>query len=267
MVVALEYLTAGLYLLASLAAGAGFTLARPAMLRAAVAVLAAGAVAHGAMFMLLHSAASTPPLTDLPSALSFMAWVGTVAFLLLAWRARLAGLVALVAPMSCLGVAAAVFSTPAAIAPPGVPGTGSLPHAHVLLASAGLALLGLAGLAGLSFLVEHRRLKRKRPLAGGAGAGWPSLEALDRTGAFAVAAGFPLLTIGVVTGSLWERSASGAYFSGNPHETFCLIAWAIYGVLAAVRFGARQPAVRCALTSIAGFAFLSIAVLGVEWLA
>src|SRR5438034_190625 len=83
-----------------------------------------------------------------------------------------------------------------------------------LLASAGLALLGLAGLAGLSFLVEHWRLKHKRPLAS-AGA-WPSLEALDRAGAFAVVVGFPLLSLGVVTGSLWERAATGAFFSGNP---------------------------------------------------
>lgn len=264
MVVVLQYLTAGLYLLASLTAGAGFTLARPAMLRVAVGVLAAGAIAHAASFTLLHTVTAAPPLTHLPSALSFMALVGTVGFLLLAWRARLAGLVALVAPMSCLGVAAAVFSGPAAIADPrSATGAGSLPHAHVLLASAGLALLGLAGLAGLSFLVEHRRLKRKRL----GGAAWPSLEALDRAGAFAVVAGFPLLTLGVVTGSLWQRAATGAFFSGNPHETFCLLAWAVYGALATVRFGARQPAVRCAMSSIAGFAFLGIAVLGVEWLA
>ena len=264
MVIALQTLTAVLYLIASLTAGAGFTLARPAMLRAAVAVLAAGAIAHGASFSLLHTGENTPPLTHLPSALSFMAWVGTVAFLLLAWRARLAGLVALVAPVACLGVAAAVFSNPATTEEH-LAADGSLPHAHVLLASAGLALLGLAGLAGLTFLLEHRRLKRKRPLA--SGTGWPSLEALDRAGAFAVASGFPLLTLGVVTGSLWEHSGSGAYFSGTPHETFCLIAWAIYGGLAAVRFGARQPAVRCALSSIAGFAFLGLAMLGVEWLA
>src|SRR5258705_6653879 len=173
VVAALQYLTAGLYLLASLVAGVGFTLARPAMLRAAVGVLAAGVIAHAASFALLHTAAAAPPLTHLPSALSFMALVGTVGFLLLAWRARLAGLVALVAPMSCLGVAAAVFSRPAATADPGgATGAGSLPHAHVLLASAGLALLGLAGLAGLFFLVEHRPLKSKRPLAGVAA--WPS---------------------------------------------------------------------------------------------
>jgi hypothetical protein len=101
------------------------------------------------MFTLLHSAQPTPPADDLPSALSFMAWVGTVAFLLLAWRARLAGLVALgradvvssVSPRRCSrhGRDRAARASR---------GTGSLPHAHVLLASAGLALLGLAGLAG-----------------------------------------------------------------------------------------------------------------------
>src|SRR5258705_1532566 len=138
VVAALQYLTAGLYLLASLVAGVGFTLARPAMLRAAVGVLAAGVIAHAASFALLHTAAAAPPLTHLPSALSFMALVGTVGFLLLAWRARLAGLLALVAPVAGLRGPAAVFSGPAPAHGP-VSGTGSLPHAHVLLASARLA--------------------------------------------------------------------------------------------------------------------------------
>ena len=44
------------------------------------------------------------------------------------------------------------------------PAGGSWEHAHVLLASAGLAMLGIAGLAGAFFLMEHRRLKSKRPI-------------------------------------------------------------------------------------------------------
>jgi ABC-type uncharacterized transport system permease subunit len=229
-----------------------------------VRVLAAGAVAHGTSFSLLHTAQTTPPLTHLPSALSFMAWVGTVGFLLLAWRARLAGLAALVAPMACLGVVAAVLSGPSWNEDTSL-GTGSLPHAHVLLASGGLALLGLAGLAGLLFLAEHRRLKRKLRVA--AGGAWPSLEALDRAGAFAVAVGFPLLTLGVLAGAWWLHSATGYVYSGSPHETACWIAWAIYGLLGSLRFGARQPAPRCALASVAGFLFLGFAVVGVELLA
>jgi len=264
MVHTLQLLTAALYLLAAGAAGVGFARGRAAWSRAAIALLAAGALAHGASFSLLHTLDPPPPLTHLPSALSFMSWVGTLAFLLLAWRARLLGLVALVAPMSLLGVAAAIWVEPGAL-PDATLGDGSLPHAHVLLASAGLALLGLAGLAGALFLAEHGRLKRKRPLAGGAT--WPSLEALDRAGAFAVAVGFPLLTLGVITGSLWLRDASGVFYSGSAHETFCLIAWAIYGVLAAQRFGARLPARRCAVSALAGFAVLGLAVVGVELLA
>jgi ABC-type uncharacterized transport system permease subunit len=191
-----------------------------------------------------------------------MAWIGTLGFLVLVWRAKLAGLVVLVAPMAFLGVMAAWWSGAGDVAAVGK-GTGSLPHAHVLLASAGLAMLGLAGLAGALFLMEHGRLKRKRRLS--AGGAWPSLEALDRAGAFAVASGFPLLTIGVLTGSLWLREASGVYFSGSAHETFCLVAWAIYGVLVVQRFAAGVPARRCAVSALAGFALLGVAVLGVEW--
>lgn len=265
MVAALQFLTASLYLVASLMAGAAFTLARPGLARAAVGILAAGALAHGASFSLLHTLDPPPPLTHLPSALSFMAWVGTLGFLVLVWRAKLAGLVVLVAPMAFLGVMAAWWSREGGQTAEIVTGAGSMPHAHVLFASAGLALLGLAGLAGALFLVEHRRLKRKRPLAGGGA--WPSLEALDRAGAFAIAAGFPLLTVGVLTGALWLREDVGVFFSGSAHETFCLVAWAIYGVLVAQRFAARLPARRLAVSALGGFALLGVAVLGVELLA
>jgi ABC-type transport system involved in cytochrome c biogenesis permease subunit len=260
----LQTLTAALYALAGLVAAAAFLLGRPRLGQLAVGVLAAGAVAHGIGFSLLHTVEPTPPLTHLPSALSFAAWVGTLGFLVLAWRNRLAGLVALVAPMSFLGVVASLLGRPQAEI--GGPfGAGSLPHAHVLLASAGLALLGLAGLAGMLFLIEHRRLKRRRRPAGSAA--WPSLEALDRAGAFAVASGFPLLTLGVLTGALWQRQASGALFSGAPHEIFSLLAWAVYAGMASMRFGARQPARRLALAAVAGFACLGFAVVGAELLA
>ena len=259
-----EQATAGLYLVAGILGAAGLALARPALARAAVACLAAGALAHGVSFSLLHTLDPPPALNDLPSALSFMAWVGTLGFLVLAWRTRLLGLVALVAPMAFLGVFAAALAE----APGGGDlslGAGSLPHAHVLLASGGLALLGLGGLAGGLFLVEHRRLKRKRPLGGGAG--WPSLEALDRAGALSVAVGFPLLTLGVVTGALWQRATHDTLFAGGAHETLCLVAWGLYAVLVALRFGAALPARRCAWSSLAAFAFLGVAVLGVGWLA
>jgi ABC-type transport system involved in cytochrome c biogenesis permease subunit len=226
-------------------------------------VLAGAAGLHAVGFSLLHTADPTPPLTDAPTSISFMAWVGTLGFLLLLLRFRVAGLVALVAPLAFVSVFYAALRLPHAV--PAEAGAGSVPHAHVLLASAGLALLGLAGLAGALFLVEHRRLKHKRPLA--AGSPLPSLEALDRVNALALAIGFPLLTTGVVTGALWTQEMRGVPWTGTPHETWCLLAWAVYAVLVALRFGARLGARHCAASAAAGFLFASFAVIGVELLA
>jgi ABC-type transport system involved in cytochrome c biogenesis permease subunit len=194
-----------------------------------------------------------------------MAWVGTLAFLVLLRRARLTGLVVLVAPMAFLGVFFGRLGLQGPFPPPGGEGGGALPHAHVLLASAGLSLLGLAGLAGVLYLLEHRRLKAKRPLDGRLSL--PSLEALDRVNAAALALGFPLLTLGVITGSMWAHALHQQPFSATLHETWTLLAWGIYGVLVSLRFGAHQGARQCAASAIAGFAFLVFAVVGVELLA
>jgi ABC-type uncharacterized transport system permease subunit len=255
-------LTAVVYLAAGILAGAAWVLSHAWLSRAAVVALGVGALLHGLMFSLLHTAESPPPLTDGPTAVSFMAWVGTVAFLALLWRFRLVGLVALVAPLSFIGVFYAALS-PAAISSAEV-GTGGLPHAHVLLASAGLALLGIAGMAGAAFLAEYRRLKRKRHLVGAPP--WPSLEALDRVSALALALGFPLLTLGVVTGALWVRTLHGAPWTGSAHEAWCLLAWIVYAVLVVLRFGLGQGARRSAQSALAGFAFAGFAVIGVELL-
>jgi ABC-type uncharacterized transport system permease subunit len=255
-------LTALLYLAAGLLAGAALVVSHDRLSRVAVWGLGLGALLHALTFSALHSGAATPPLTSGPLAVSFMSWVGTLTFLALLWRFRLLGLVALVAPLSFLGVFYAALSPPGAVQTD--LGGGSLPHAHVLLASAGLALLGIAGVAGAAFLAEHGRLKRKRHLA--RPAPWPSLEALDRVNALSLAVGFPLLTLGVVTGALWVRAIHGTPWTGTAHEIWCLVAWAIYAVLVALRFGVGQGARRSALSALGGFVFASFAVIGVELL-
>ncbi len=254
---------AAIYLIACLAAGSGLVLRSRQLARAAVWLLAAGALLHGISFSLLHAEGEAPPLTSLAAASSFMAWIGTLCFLGLLLRVRIAGLVVLVAPLAFLGVFVAALRLPAA-GPATFAGSGSWPHAHVLLASAGLALLGLAGISSLVYLIEHHRLKSKasvrRPLP------LPSLEALDRVNATALAAGFSLLTLGVVTGMLWVETASGRLFAGSPHEAWSLLAWAVYAVLAAVRFGGRQGARQAATGAVFAFGFLFFAVIGVELL-
>lgn len=260
MATSLHQLCAAIYLVAGLVAGIGLVLPAPRLERWGVALLAAGAGVHAAWFAALHASASPPALTELPAAVSFMAWVGTLFFLALLWRARVTGLVVLVAPLAFLGVFAAALRLPGAV-PAAAGSGGSWPHLHVLLASAGLSLLGVAGLAGLLFLFEHRRLKAKRPLA--RPLALPSLEGLDRANAVALVVGFPLLTLGVVTGMIWEASESGRLWTGTPHQMWSGVAWAVYAVLVAARFAAGQRARQAAAAAVGGFAFLLFAVIGV----
>jgi ABC-type transport system involved in cytochrome c biogenesis permease subunit len=264
LVAALHQMTAGIYLAAAAVAGAGLALDHVRLTRISVWLLGVAALAHVLCFSVLHTLDPMPPLTDTPSAVSFMAWIGAVGFLSLLRRARLGGLVVLVAPMAFLGVFYASMRLSPVAAAAEVQG-GSVPHAHVMLAGAGLAMLGLAGLAGALFLGEHRRLKRKRTLGGESS--WPSLEALDGVNAVSLGVGFPLLTLGVITGVLWNQAVQQVLWTNSLHEILCVVAWAVYAVLLALRFAARHGARQCAVSAIAGFAFLFFAVLGAEFFA
>jgi ABC-type transport system involved in cytochrome c biogenesis permease subunit len=251
------YLAAGIAGAVALAGGA----ARAG--RAALALLALGLAAHSASFVAMHEMEPVPPLTELPQAVSLMCWMAVAAFLVFARRGRLAGLTLLLGPLAFLGTFFAALRAPGSVMAEAA--SGRWPHAHVVLASAGLAMLAVAAVAGGFYLLENRRLKRKR-VQPGPGV-LPSLEALDRVNAVSLAVGFPLLTLGVLTGMLWGEGVYGAAWSGTPHEAWNALAWLIYAVLVGARFGAHQGARDAAASAVAGFAFLLFAVVGVGMLA
>lgn len=260
----LHQIAAAIYLAAGIGALLGALLPAPRMVRGSLFGLALGALVHGAGFATLHRLEPPPPLTSTPAAISLMAWMAVLFLLLLMWRIRVAALAVVTGPVAFLAAFFAAtrlsHSTTSSIY-----GSGSWPHAHVVLASAGIALLGIAGLAGLFFLFEHRRLKAKRRVS--RRVRLPTLEALDRINVLALAVGFPLLTLGVITGMLWLQGALGRLWTGTHHETWAVIAWAIYAGLVLARFGGRQGARQAAASAVAGFAFLLFAVVGVELLA
>ena len=255
--------SAALYLAGGIAGGLALALGDRRAGRVGVACLAAGALAHGIGFLALHRVTPTPQLTELPVAVSLMAWMVVVSFLVFARRGRLAALAVVVGPVAFLGAFLAALRIPADGRAAAPMGAGSWPHLHVLLASAGLALLAVAAIAGAVFLVENRRLKRHRARAGGSGPRLPSLETLDRLNAVALAVGFPLLTLGVVTGMVWLHGAEGVAWRGSAHEAWNAIAWTIYAVLVAARFAAHQAGRAAAASAVAGFVFLLFAVVGV----
>jgi ABC-type transport system involved in cytochrome c biogenesis permease subunit len=231
----------------------------PRLLGLGVALLAAAAVLHGFAFFELHRLEPTPQLTDLPLAVSLAAWLFVLSFLALQLRVRTRGLAALVAPAAFLGTVFAAFS--AAAPERDAAGSALWSHLHVLLASGGLALLGVAGAAGVLYLVHHRALKRKHPV--GMPSALPSLENLDRANALASALGFLLLSLGVLTGVLWVETREGRLWPGGLHANAALAVWIVYAALIAARAGRHQSARGAALGATVGFVLLLGVVVGI----
>lgn len=254
-----QHIAAALYLAAGVGATLGLTLGTPRVLHGARWGLALGAIAQAVAFTTLHRVDPSPALTDLAQSISVMAWLAVIFTLALFTRFRLPGFVPPLAFIAFLSAFSTTLSRPRSIL--AGESSGSIPHAHVLLASAGFAALGLAALAGVFFLLEHRALKRRQSLA--VRLSLPSIEALDRVNRVALAVGFPLLSLGLLTGSLWLHSRTGAFWSGSLHEAWTVIAWTIYLWLVILRFGAGQGGRQAAASAVAGFAFLLFAVVGV----
>ncbi len=257
----LHMATAALYLAASIAAAVGLSSRSGRVLGGAIGLLGAGAAVHALAFFFLHTLSPTPSLTELALAASLMGWLAAVACLGLLVRVRGRALAALVAPAAFLGAFAGALWI--RVRPGGPQDLHPLvAHLHVVLASAGFAALAVAGAAGALYLAHHRAIKRKR--AGAAESALPSLESLDRVNSVALAIGFTLLSLGVLTGMLWVAESEGRLWPGGAHANATLAVWSLYAVVAVLRFGVHEGARRAALQSTVGFALLLVTVVGLR---
>jgi len=91
-------------------------------------------------------------------------------------------------------------------------------------------------------------------------------DALDRLNGSLILAGVLLLGIGIVTGSIWARTAWGTYWSWDPKETWALITFIIYAVAALTRKVIKSKPVAQAYVSVGGFLAMCFTFFGVSLL-
>ncbi len=94
----------------------------------------------------------------------------------------------------------------------------------------------------------------------------PSLDVLDEVSYRGVALGFPLLTIGIVTGAIWADKAWGAWWSWDPKETWSLITWLFYGGYLHTRLTWGWRGRHSAMISIIGLVVVLFTYIGVNYL-
>ena len=82
---------------------------------------------------------------------------------------------------------------------------------------------------------------------------FPSLESLDRLNYVLLGWGFPFMTLGIITGSIWAGLYWGNYWSWEPRQISSGIAWLFYGALLHGRITAGLRGKKAAFLTIVGF--------------
>jgi cytochrome c-type biogenesis protein CcsB len=89
-------------------------------------------------------------------------------------------------------------------------------------------------------------------------------KTLDNLSYRTLGIGFPLLTIGILSGAVWANEAWGSYWSWDPKETWALITWIVFAVYLHTRITKGWQGKRPAIIASVGFFIVWICYLGVN---
>ncbi len=187
---------------------------------------------------------------DVSASMGLLAWAIVVVYFLAWWRYRMEALGAFVVPLAFFATvyAGVVITTPVVWLP-------ALQHLwlviHIFLAVLGYAALTLTFCTGVMYLIQERQLKSKHP--GTLYHRLPSLTLLSELNTQALLLGFPLLTQGIVTGSIWAKYVSGSYLRWNLKSIPLLLAWALYAVLLGGHYTLGWQGNKAAWAAVVGF--------------
>ncbi|MEM9769490.1 MAG: c-type cytochrome biogenesis protein CcsB [Cyanobacteria bacterium P01_D01_bin.71] len=90
------------------------------------------------------------------------------------------------------------------------------------------------------------------------------VDTLDNISYRVIGLGFPLLTIGIISGAVWANEAWGSYWSWDPKETWALITWLVFAAYLHARITKGWQGRRPAILAASGFLVVWICYLGVN---
>ncbi|MFH1480538.1 MAG: c-type cytochrome biogenesis protein CcsB [Pseudomonadota bacterium] len=227
-------------------------------------ILFAGFIFH--TFYLVHQyyILGTAPVLNLKSALSFFSWTTVGVYLIFQLRFKLMVLGSFIAPFAAMLMI--ISST--------MPGREMVIRAifksawltiHVGTIFVGNGLFALTFIAAIMYLIQEHQIKRKR--FGSLYSRLPSLETLDSINYHSLMYGFPFLTVGMITGSIYAQQALGSYWQWDPKEVWSLITWLFYAALLHERLAVGWRGRRAAIMSILCFLILIFTFIGASlWL-
>jgi cytochrome c-type biogenesis protein CcsB len=207
------------------------------------------------------------PLSNFYESLVFGAWSVVLIYLIMEIRYRNRALGVFPLALACFTMAYGSFS-PNVVSKiqPLIPALKSnWLIAHVITCFLGYAAFAVACGLGILYLARRSKKPTNNPDSGILER-LPSNQTLDELIYQNVAFGFLLLSVGIITGSVWANSAWGRYWSWDPKETWSLITWLVYAFMLHSRLVRGWRGRRIAWLSILGFACVIFTYIGVNFL-
>ena len=227
--------------------------------RIAYAFLLAGFISHTIGFAILIGQTKQMPITTLPQTFSLFAWaiVGSYLAFQLKFNLRVFG--TFVSPLAVIFMILS-SAIPSKIIPTSRLFSSFWLTLHVSTIFIGNAIFALAFCAGIMYLLQERQIKTKsfgllyRRL--------PSLETLDSLNSVCLTFGFPLITVGLISGFVYAGAVLGSFWHWDPKEILAVITWLIYAVLLHERLAVGWRGRRAAIMAIVGFSIILVTFVG-----
>ena len=204
---------------------------------------------------MLGDARGVPQFEDVRQMFTLASFAIVVSLLLAQRVGRLSVLGAFVTPVALLMFLAAGLGHSVPDVPEDV--RSALLPAHVIVNVLGVAAFTLAFAVATAYLIQERLLRRRK--LSGLFHRLPPLDVLDSLGLKLLLVGFPLFTIGSVSGAFWAAQSPTRI---SPTQALGLVAWAVFGAVLLLRVAAGWQGRRAAIGTLLGFACALAVVIG-----
>lgn len=217
-------------------------------------------------YQILGAEYGRAPLTNLYESVVFFAWSILFIYLIFDWKYKYRSVGAFVMPVAVGSMLWAQMDLHSGIDPLLPALQSNWLTYHVITCFLGYAGFAVAFGVSTMYLLKigkEERHQGSEPMGGILGQ-FPPTRVLDDLNYKAIMVGFPLMTLGIVTGAAWANYAWGTYWSWDPKETWSLIVWFIYAAFLHARITRGWAGRRAAWLSILGFIATVFCYLGVN---
>jgi cytochrome c-type biogenesis protein CcsB len=247
-----------------------FALRREAADRPLLMLLGAGFAAHTTSIAVEWAQVGHFPIVNPKEVSSFIGWAVVAYFLVIRWRTRVRALATFVLPLVFLFTLVSLLLPEPAISPAlagaidASPFTRVIFPLHVTLILFSYAAFFLTFIGGVMYLMQEHELKAKT--FGAVFYRLPALNTCDELGYRSQTIGFVLLTLGMITGIIWNNQRDGRFWHYDPKEVLALTTWFVYLFMMHYRLTAGWRGKRIAWLSVVGFVVVLCTWIGARYL-